>query len=519
MRPVVLCVVAALVGVSHSADARGKKNPIWSLKAPFTPEDNSRWETGAGAVVEGDFVRLTPNLPGRTGYLWSRYANTASSDWQMTVEFKISGDELGGGEGLAWWYTEKRMLGPVFGSADYWNGLGIFFDTFNNDGTGPSPTVVAVYNDGSKPYSVYDDGLQGSLGSCSAPHLRNRKEKSLAKITYLNSELTLELSFSSKDGVPTWQTCFTRIPIELGQDKFFGLTAHTGQPIVTNPPSPQIADNHDIYQITTLDLSPIDAKEQLQQVNQHRERYRKEQEEEHKQMPGYEAAGEGDFQREVMGILRQLEGAIQLLDQSQLNVHQMILKNHDEDSTRNAHIKRKDASTENVAAQDSENLLSLARQLLAAQDSLKRAVAADSSRSSGTGIAIDRRQMAIISSQSARANEAIKSLRAALQAEGPGRTTSSLQTTVSEAMIKEFATYQETASRTVESIIATLDDIDRAADVIVNTLTNPRSRTSSGGSLGWVPTILLTLILGQVVAIVVLQLRRRGTNQKRDKFI
>jgi hypothetical protein len=516
MRPVVFCVVAALVGVSQSADARGKKNPTWSLKAPFTAEDNARWETGAGAAVEGDVVRLTPNLPGRTGYLWSRYPNKDSSDWQMIVDFKISGDEVGGGEGFAWWYTEKRMLGPVFGSADYWNGLGIFFDTFNDDRTGPSPTVVAVYNDGSRPYQQYDDGLGQSLGSCSAPYLRNRKSNSAAKITYLNSELTLELSFASKDGVPSWQTCFTRIPIELGQDKFFGLTAHTGQPIVTNPPSPQIADNHDIYEIQMLDLSPIDATEQLDQVNRHRERYRREQEEEHKQMPGYEAAGEKDFRREVMGTLRQLEGAIQLLDNSQLNVHHMILKNHDEDATRNEYVKRNDASTESVAANDSENLLAMARQLLAAQETLKRAISADSGR--GTSGGFDRRQMARISAQSARASETMKTLKTALQDGGSSRTTSSLQTSVSEAMVKEFAAYQDTASQTMESIIATLDEIDRAADVVVNTLNNPRSRPSSGGGLGWVPTILLTLILVEVVAIVVLQLKK-GTGNKRDKFI
>lgn len=33
------------------------------------------------------------------------------------------------------WYTENQGLeGPVFGSADMWNGVGIFFDSFDNDG-------------------------------------------------------------------------------------------------------------------------------------------------------------------------------------------------------------------------------------------------------------------------------------------------------------------------------------------------------------------------------------------------
>ena len=41
--------------------------PEFSLVAPFTADDNQKWETGAGARVETNYVRLTPALPGRTG--------------------------------------------------------------------------------------------------------------------------------------------------------------------------------------------------------------------------------------------------------------------------------------------------------------------------------------------------------------------------------------------------------------------------------------------------------------------
>lgn len=35
-----------------------------------------------------------------------------------------------GGEGLAFWYTKKPLgLGPMYGSEDKWEGMGIFFDT------------------------------------------------------------------------------------------------------------------------------------------------------------------------------------------------------------------------------------------------------------------------------------------------------------------------------------------------------------------------------------------------------
>ena len=33
------------------------------------------------------------------------------------------------------WYTEDTgNLGPVFGAADNWKGMGLFFDSYDNDG-------------------------------------------------------------------------------------------------------------------------------------------------------------------------------------------------------------------------------------------------------------------------------------------------------------------------------------------------------------------------------------------------
>lgn len=51
------------------------------------------------------------------------------------------------------WYTaEKGKEGPVFGSNDQWNGLGLFFDSFDNDGLKNNPYVLAMLNDGTKVY-------------------------------------------------------------------------------------------------------------------------------------------------------------------------------------------------------------------------------------------------------------------------------------------------------------------------------------------------------------------------------
>ena len=44
------------------------------------------------------------------------------TDWEINFDFHLQGEENGGGEGLAFWFTQKKMLGPVFGAADFWNG-------------------------------------------------------------------------------------------------------------------------------------------------------------------------------------------------------------------------------------------------------------------------------------------------------------------------------------------------------------------------------------------------------------
>ena len=52
------------------------------------------------------------------------------------------------------WYTKEQSLsgGPVFGAADNWNGLGVFFDSFDNDNQKNNPYIMAMVNDGTKSY-------------------------------------------------------------------------------------------------------------------------------------------------------------------------------------------------------------------------------------------------------------------------------------------------------------------------------------------------------------------------------
>jgi mannose-binding lectin 1 len=57
-----------------------------------------------------------------------------SDNWEIEVTMRVNGRGRIGADGMAVWYTDKvGTEGPVFGSNDNWNGLGIFLDSFDND--------------------------------------------------------------------------------------------------------------------------------------------------------------------------------------------------------------------------------------------------------------------------------------------------------------------------------------------------------------------------------------------------
>lgn len=78
---------------------------------------------------------------------------------QIEWEFKIHGEGNLFGDGMALWITKQRALpGPVFGSVDKFEGLGVFFDTYKNSRHGAIfPYVSAML--GKAPFvEPCDDG-------------------------------------------------------------------------------------------------------------------------------------------------------------------------------------------------------------------------------------------------------------------------------------------------------------------------------------------------------------------------
>ena len=67
-----------------------------------------------------------------------------------------------------WLTKERAQPGPVFGSIDKFEGLGVFFDTYKNNRPGTVfPYIMAMNGDGKTPYDKDSDGKGNEVAGCS----------------------------------------------------------------------------------------------------------------------------------------------------------------------------------------------------------------------------------------------------------------------------------------------------------------------------------------------------------------
>ncbi|PGH09047.1 hypothetical protein AJ79_05776 [Helicocarpus griseus UAMH5409] len=263
-----LWVLGLGLGLAHAAEDKNnfetspdvKRVPMraYTLSPPYLDSDmENRWfDFGGDTVIRADrYIRLTPDRQSRQGWLFSRVPLTATN-WQVEVEFSIHGEGNLHGDGFAIWLTKQRATkGPVFGSMDKFEGLGIFFDTYKNSRPSVAfPYVMAMMGDGQTSYDQAHDGKSNELAGCSARGLRGASIPTKARITYFQDKsLSLDLQYKSDY---SWTPCFT-VEASEGQSiniptvAYLGVSAETGE----------LSDNHDVIGISTYSLynqTPVD---------------------------------------------------------------------------------------------------------------------------------------------------------------------------------------------------------------------------------------------------------------------
>ncbi|KAL9603884.1 MAG: hypothetical protein Q9219_000822, partial [cf. Caloplaca sp. 3 TL-2023] len=260
-----LWLLAACIGVYAAIEADPsniRTIPLrsHSLSAPFLDSDmQSRfYEFGGDTIIRADqekldrYVRLTSDRPSQEGWLFSRLPLTATNweaknghrpklDVQIEVEFKIHGQGSLHGDGMAIWLTKQRgQTGPVFGSVDRFEGLGVFIDTYKNQRPGVVfPYVMAMMGNASVSYDKDHDGKDNEIAGCSARGIRDAPVPTKIRLVYFaEKSLTVSLQYKADN---EWTDCFETGPLVLPSVAYLGFSAETGE----------LSDNHDIISIET----------------------------------------------------------------------------------------------------------------------------------------------------------------------------------------------------------------------------------------------------------------------------
>lgn len=72
----------------------------------------------------------------------------------VEIRLRITGRMKTGADGMAFWFTEEKASGgSTFGGPERWRGLGLFLDSFDNDGQQDNPQIQVVMNDGTTSYN------------------------------------------------------------------------------------------------------------------------------------------------------------------------------------------------------------------------------------------------------------------------------------------------------------------------------------------------------------------------------
>lgn len=130
--------------------------------------------------------------------------------------------------------------GTVFGGADRFTGLAVFFDTYGNAKHVHSfPYVSAMVGDGRTAYDHERDNEATIAGQgCEASIRGDGIDTIKARVTYFeNRVLELELM----DATRVWKKCFAVSNVNLPAKGYIAFSAATGG----------VTDNHDIMRVTT----------------------------------------------------------------------------------------------------------------------------------------------------------------------------------------------------------------------------------------------------------------------------
>lgn len=203
------------------------------LKTPYIDHNTFKpknWYLAGNTLIKNDaYIRLTSDNQHQVGSMFSNLPIQAES-FEMELTFHLhskSTNLFGDGFGI-WFIDQKSDIGDVFGAKNYFQGLGIFVDTYKNGRRGHFPYVNLMLGDGKTAYNKDNDGYNTRLAGCTASGLMNpSSEVTKARIVYIkDGYFSLDFNYNNKH--EEWKNCVTLTDIKLPQIKYLGFTAETG---------------------------------------------------------------------------------------------------------------------------------------------------------------------------------------------------------------------------------------------------------------------------------------------------
>ena len=234
---VLLTATGVLANNNHHGDSAHLSPLIHhhSLQTPFVAdwwqEGVPHWDIGGDAVVVSDrFVRLTPPDTSRSGYAWNTIPNEYE-DWEVRLTFIIRRNPRVGADGIAFWYTaetHREELDFFYGQKMDFKGIGVVFDTYDNDAYRDQPSVLILKNLNREKHSwnMAEDMRNELSMLCKFNHRPNvGNEPNEMILRYYKKQLSLRVKSVNRD---LDVDCGTLSDIELPTGYFFGITASTG---------------------------------------------------------------------------------------------------------------------------------------------------------------------------------------------------------------------------------------------------------------------------------------------------
>lgn len=281
---ILLVIIAAVSAMRRlDKDPALRDHPSEAHHTLTAPLDKSQvyWNFGGSTVMTKNYIRLTPSTQDRRGWLWNEYP-LESENWEVEFKLEVFSKPHFGGDGFAFWILggdqdpafsrEPDFLnGPVFGMKNDFQGFGVSFDVYDNDNKRNNPSVFILDNPEGKTTHFnhdndYEDDMLKTIPDVIPGHtdtsdrkpyqafkcvadFRNTGRVSTVLIKFLHQVLHVYIDTSGAETEGSnFKFCLAVHMNRTFIDHHIAFTAATGQ----------VADNHDIIEITTRYLADSD---------------------------------------------------------------------------------------------------------------------------------------------------------------------------------------------------------------------------------------------------------------------